>query len=493
MLGRVGQWAFSLLLLAFNFLILGTYYIGVASALTDATGISPLIWAALLFLICVYFLRRKSLNATIASALVIGVINLTLILILVGLALPHLQIEHLRHMRLPGIDGTPFDAKVIELIFGVMLTAYFGHTAVGNVAKVVLHRDPSGRTLLWGNVAALTVAILVYSLWVIAVNGVIAPAVLTATADTALGPLAATIGPSVYLFGSLFVVLGMGMATIHFALALFNQMQEWLATVTAVRWLQQPTVRFGWGILPSLIIFLIVEWMLYTHQASFTAALSLGGALVVPLLAGVFPVLLLVVTRRQGDYVPGVAWRWLGHPLVLGIIYLFFFASLLAHGLILWTDPVWRGIALAVCAGMLVLTWLVLRRKRLAPYTVVEVRQESLRGGRGHFQVVSQGQPLVSTVEIHTLTRQETLPATGGEVGNWANVRSLRFHLPVTAPGTLKLWLHQIDQNQVSVGLPARCLVHRGAGIQEHTTTATDFEPMLPWDGSAQQIEVHLR
>jgi amino acid permease len=488
-LGRAGMLAFSLALLALNLLASGAYYIGVTTALADATTISPLLWSALLFLICFYFLRRQSIDATIASALVIGCVNLLLILILVGLTLPYLRLEHLSYMRLPGYN-VPFAPQVVELIFGIVLTAYFGHTAVGNVAKVVLRRDPSGRTLLWGNIAALAVAMVLYSIWIIAVNGSIAPTVLAAAPGTALGPLAATVGPVIHLFGGIFAVLGMGMASIHFALALFNQMQEWLPTTLSSRWLGGSAMRFGWGILPSLLVFLAVEWMLYTGQASFAGPLGLVGALVAPLLAGIFPVLLLVVTRRQGDYVPGTVWRWLGHPLVLAIIYLLFFTGLLAHGLVIWPDPLRRSIALAVCAGMLVLTWLVLRHGALTPRTVVEVRLEQTRGGRGRFQVASQGKPLVSTVEINALTRKETLQAASGEVANLVNVRSLRFHLPATQLGELKLWLHEINADGESSGLAARCLVHRAAGVEEHQITATQPEVVLPWDGAAQTIEV---
>lgn len=497
-LGRGGTLAFSLSLLAFCLLISGAYYVGVTTALTDATGLSPMLWALLLFLACIYFLRRQSLSATIASALVIGFINLTLIMILVVLTLPHVQLTNVRYVNLPGLNGAPFDASVIELIFGIVLTAYFGHTAVGNVAKVVLRRDPSGRTLIWGNMAALTVAMLLYSIWVITVNGALGATALANLPGTALGPLAEVVGPAVHLFGAIFAVLGMGMATVHFSLALFNQVQEWLPLPTSkpntqrvtafTGWFHGPAMRFGWGILPSLIIFLAVEWMLFTNQASFAGPLGLIGALVVPLLAGIFPLLLLVVTRRRGDYVPGVVLRWLGHPLVLGIIYLIFFAGLLAHGLIIWPDPLRRAMALIVCAGILLLTFLTLRRGALTPRVVLEVRQEQ---GKGHFQVVSQGKPLVVSVEINTITRKEMVQAASGELPNLATVRSLRVMLPATSPGELKLWLHQIHQESGSGGVPARCLVHSAAGIQEQTITTAQPECVLPWDGAARQIEVH--
>ncbi len=63
--------------------------------------------------------------------------------------------------------GIAFDASLLELIFGVALVAYFGHTSAGHAAKVVLARDPSGRHLLAGNVAAMLAAMVIYIVFVL--------------------------------------------------------------------------------------------------------------------------------------------------------------------------------------------------------------------------------------------------------------------------------------------------------------------------------------
>lgn len=499
MLGPVGTIIFSLALLGLNLLILGAFYVGIAATLAGATGVSALVWVALLFGLGVYFLQRQSLDATIASALIIGFINLSLIFILIALAIPYVQWEHLRYVHVPGLNGAPFDPSIIGLIFGIVLTAFFGHTALGNVAKVVLHRDPSGRTFHWGNVAAMLVAILIYALWTIAVNGALAPTELAQTTGTVLGPLAQRAGPAVHLFGGLFVVLGMGMVTVYFALGLFNQVQEWLPVPTSTAdaqpprrfrsWLQRSGVRFMLGVLPSLLIFLSVEWMLYSNQASFAGPLSLIGALGAPLLAGIFPILLLVISRRRGDYAPGVRWRWLGHPIILGLIYLIFFGGLLAHGLVIWPDLPRRMAALLTCAGILLLTGLVLRRRRLTPRTVVEVRQDV---GRAVFQVVSLGEPLPVVVEINEMNRQERMESAAGALPNLANVRSLHFHLPPGLAGELKLWLHQVTPEGATTGLPARCLVHGANGAQEQIITAAQPTRILPMSAAAQRLEIQF-
>ena len=160
-----------------------------------------------------------------------------LILLLSALAFAHLDADNLTHVDLPFVGGQGSDASSLALVFGVTFTAYFGHLSVSNCARVVLARDPSGRTLVRGVVGAQLTAIALYVLFVVAVAGAVAPAVLSGEAGTALSPLADEAGAAVLLLGGMLVVLGMGMASIHSALALFYLVRERLpsrAPVTLV-------------------------------------------------------------------------------------------------------------------------------------------------------------------------------------------------------------------------------------------------------------------
>ncbi len=227
-LGRAGSLLLSISLLALLLLVLLAFYIGFATALTEPTRISPQIWVALLFVVGLYFVTRGSLSATVTSALVIGTINISLVIILIVMAASRINLDNLTYVNLPFIGGRPFDASLLELIFGVVFASYFGHLSVPNSARTVLHRDPSGGALVRGAMAAQAVIIVIYSIWILVVNSAIAPSVMAAEKGTALGPLAAEVGPLVHVFGTIFVVLGMGMITIHFSLGLFNLTREWL-------------------------------------------------------------------------------------------------------------------------------------------------------------------------------------------------------------------------------------------------------------------------
>ena len=230
-LGRAGSLVLSLGIFVLCFLALQAYYIGFASALEGATRVPAVVWVVLLFLAGLYFLRRESLSATVASALVVGAVNVVLVVVLSLVAFTHLRPENFFHVDVPLLGGRPLEPAILGLVFGVILAAYFGHLSVSTCARVVLQRDPSARSLIWGTTAAQATAIFLYCLFVLAVNGAIAPQVLAGERGTALDPLSAEIGPIVYLLGSVFVVLGMGMASIQFTLVLFNLVRERLPSV----------------------------------------------------------------------------------------------------------------------------------------------------------------------------------------------------------------------------------------------------------------------
>src|SRR5262249_44332794 len=118
-LGKAGSLVFSALLSILAFLVLQALYVGFATALGDATHLSPMLWAAGLFAACLYFVSRPTLHATAASALLIGAVNIALILSLSALALAHLKVENLRHAQLPFVAGRGFDPAILSLIFGV--------------------------------------------------------------------------------------------------------------------------------------------------------------------------------------------------------------------------------------------------------------------------------------------------------------------------------------------------------------------------------------
>jgi hypothetical protein len=98
--------------------------------------------------------------------------------------------------------------------------------------------------------------------------------------------------------------------------------------------------RFFLSITPLVLVFLLTEWLFLAGTQSFTNILAFAGVLGNSLVGGIFPVLLLVSSRRKGELVPGVVFQLLNHPVCSVGIYSLFLAILLStvfsSGKILW-------------------------------------------------------------------------------------------------------------------------------------------------------------
>ena len=698
-LGRGGSFVLSVSLFVLCLLVLSIFYIGFSKTLDAATGIPDFAWVALLFLVGIYYLRRQSLNATIASALVVGTVNIGLILLLSILAFLHARADNFLYNEAPFVGGRPFDASLVALVFGVILAAYFGHISVAICGPLVLRRDPSGRSLIWGCAAAQTTAIVFYCLFVLAVNGAVAPERLAGEEGTALSPLAEEVGPAVDVLGSTFVVLGLGMGSITFTLALFNLTRERLPSTAAraitlprrrarllleerglfggrdgrlrvglvytgleggrprfrldverdgrtdrvdavaerewnvlgpdgvserldrlrdlrdhrarlslditeaddqrVRFYVTTTMRLayegqwdvaglsfadvlalrdaeaelvGWimrsgevslsdvvshaggdesaaramlsslvargtvgetssagelryaaragprrGRLPSeiwqalayedapekagqpddgpppafgrseqvrgllfgrygrfpvaaspvLAAFLLAEWLVLTGSGSFAGLLSFVGVIAVSVLAGAFPVLLLISSRRKGEYLPSTVYGLLGSPVLLAAIYLLFLASIFLHGLVIWDDLPQRIGALIAGVIVLGMTAFMARRGAFSPRISVELRDDQEEGS-GRFAVMSAGRPATSDVVLEYPDGDERLRTASAEIGRFSLLRRARFQLAPderesAQASELKVWAHRVTPESGSEGLSGHLEVQLGA------------------------------
>ncbi len=702
-LGRPGSILLTTTVVAFTFMLLFAYYLGFSLTLAAATPIPPEAWAGVLFLLGIYFVRQKTLQATVTSALVVGAINLGLVLILSLLALGHFRLEHLLYVHVPFLNDTAFEPALLGLVFGVAFTAYFGHFSVNSCARTMLQRDPSGRSLTQGCVAAQASVLVLYILWVVAVNGAIAPQALTGFSGTALGPLATLVGPAVIVLGTIYAILAMGMASIHFSLALFLTVREWipgqarhtlvlgrrqgklmltprgktdlsltltylglkaaqpqfrlgiqregdtrhfeigmqttwearnvlaevtpklpaqgidlaLKIVTAsaesvrvqvvtsmrlvyeggwdtlgldvlemagrldtpdtalVRWLagrkqtsveevasfldqteqasqmmlnrlveqgalseareQGQTVyqvhfaarrrrqatpeiwqaldapgamagrrhdasvkkgmrlkrmkelaqgeygRFWLGLSPLILLFLLTEWLLVKRLESFSQVVGFVGVVAVPVVAGVFPVLLLLASRRKGEHVPGFVLRFLAHPVVVSAIYLVSVGMLFLHGLLIWQDPFQRVLALLVGVVVLGTTYLMARQGAFARRLVIEIRQDSVKEDAGTFMVTDSGQVATSViVKLGYADAERVYQTASGVIPEFPTLYSATIHIHETKAQELKVWLHRVTPEGHSEYLTARVKVSSGKDIREFQVDGVGKQFVLP-------------
>lgn len=445
LLGPAASVVFTAGLFAFCLVALPAYYVGFATTLEASSGIGAPLWAAVLFVAILLLLARGGIGATVASALAVGAVKIGAILLLSALALGRADPANLLHADVPLVDGGPLDPAVLGLVFGVVLFAFFGHTSVANCARVVLHRDPGGRSLVAGAAVATVTAIAVYALWVVAVGGAVAPRRLAAELGTALVPLAEVLGGPVLVVGAVFAVLAMGMAAVHFSWGMVNQLREWTRGA------------YGVALLPVAAVFVVVEALLLTGRESFTGQVGVLGTATLPLLAGVFPVLLLAAARRRGECLP--AWRAarLGGAGLAVALYALFLGALAVHGLVIWQHPAQRALALGLVAVVGLTTLVVLREHRLTPRVTVVLGRAG-ETGRLALALTEQGHALAAPVRSDATG---AVPDGRGE--REVPAGALTVELAVAAPRSLVVRLHELDPAGRSVPLPGRAVLDGAA------------------------------
>ena len=379
-LGNAGSVLLTIILAVNNFLVLIAFYIGIAGTLEGAIHLPAELWIFVLFAVGVYFLSRKSLNTTVASTVFINFINVALLIIIPLFALPFLRPGNLRYMHLPFLSGEPFDPSFLQLIFGVMLSNYFSHLLVANYGRVIIRRDPSARSWIRGCIAAIALTMLISCLWVLTFNGALPRQSLSSETGTAVAALARLVGPVVNWLGVVFVILSLGMACIHISLGLLFLVEERLPVGSGKPVARR--LRFVAAISPVIGVFLISEWLAFSNSGSFARLLSLVGVIALPLLGGIFPVLLLSATRRKGDFVPGLVLRFLGSPVLIGALYVLFLGSIFVYGIFIWDGPVERIVSVLLGLAILIITAVMLKDKLFGSRVVLELREDLSPGER---------------------------------------------------------------------------------------------------------------
>ena len=223
------------------------------------------------------------------------------------------------------------------------------------------------------------------------------------------------------------------------------------------------------------------------------AALSQDTDLIaLPLLGGIFPVLLLVANRRKGDFVPGLVLRLLGNPIVLVGTYLLFVGGIFVYGLFIFEGIVERVATLLVGVGVLAMTVVMLRRGALARRVVVELREDQTLGGTSVISLTSNGKPATAQVCMVGADGQSQVRAATGEVPIPDTLRSASVQLPATETSELKAWVHKLTPEWRSESLPALLSVRCGGEVKEFDLALRGGQIILPTTGEACDLEITM-
>jgi hypothetical protein len=191
----------------------------------------------------------------------------------------------------------------------------------------------------------------------------------------------------------------------------------------------------------------LVLWLAVTDRESFSAPLGYAGALTVPLLGGVMPMVLLVASRRRGEQVPPDVAPLVGNPLVAALVAGLFLAAVLLHGLVIWEEPLARAAALAVAAMMLAAIVGAWRLGAFRRRTVIELRREPERD-LGVLSVTASGRDVAAPVLL------DGRPTGTGAFERFSRVREVVVDLPVGTPDEVHAWAHRVSADGDSEDIP---------------------------------------
>jgi len=696
-----------------TFLVMLAGSIGIALTLAASTGIRADLWMAAVAAGELYYLSRESKNVTVTTMLALLGVNLALYLTITTVALGRIEPPNLLRVQLPFLHGAAFDPALLRLVFGVIVMLYIGHVYVIQAAKIVMPRDPSGRSLIQGSVAGTATLVGIFTAWIFVVNGVVSAERLIREVGTPLAALAERTGPVIQVLGSLLVVMLLGMSCLRTSTVMFNLVQERLptrlrvtltiprrrgdllfemhgenATCLGVRYLgltdgiaqfrvdaqstrdvertdvavsgswdaaelltrvrgagaaraatlaidvldaQADAVRvrvtttmrlsasgewastgrhlldtaelhgearevaawllrrgeatlaeavrerggdhaptqasldtlvdggfaervgagdavryrmrlgarrarempadvwaalgdpvpvpaerrqdsappstmllsawrvalsdagqFMLGASPVVVVFLLAELMLLHGSASFASVLGFGGVVGNSMTAGIFPVLLLVASRRKGEYVPTTVYRVLGHPVFVVAVYGAAVLNLFVHGLAIYRDPWTRACALVFGVGAIVAPARMLRRGAFAPRSVVELRADARDDDRAVVTVLTAGRPVAAEVTLARPDGDEALHGSSVAVLALSKVTRVTIRFPRGTARDVKVWAHRVTAEGTTEALPATAEVRAGGTARRFDLKLSNGQALAAVDGPECVVRIAL-
>ena len=205
------------------------YFLGLAGTLAAVFGGATALWSVGIGVLVTLLILLQARKVFIASASVVAAVNLVLLVALVVIVATHVDTALIRIGDFGGsLHGLDEWRNALRLVFGAILWAYFGHTAIFAIAPEILKVEPSGRALLRGSVSAMIAATVINVTWVVVVLGSIPGSALERNESTGVTIIARTVGGPFTVIATLFVILAIGGGAANSAFALTDVVAELL-------------------------------------------------------------------------------------------------------------------------------------------------------------------------------------------------------------------------------------------------------------------------
>lgn len=138
--------------------------------------------------------------------------------------------------------------------------------------------------------------------------------------------------------------------------------------------------------------------------------------------------------------------------------------GLLAHGLIIWTDPLPRAAAIGAAVITMLVVALALRDRAFRRRTVVELRVDGDRGDTASLGAVSDGRPLAVDATWRTAAAESHARSASVELGPARSLTDVAVDLgSISEGGDLRVWAHRVDPDGTSEAWPATLELTDGA------------------------------
>lgn len=238
--------------------------------------------------------------------------------------------------------------------------------------------------------------------------------------------------------------------------------------------------RFLLAIMPLTIVFLLTEWLFFTHAQSFTGVLAFAGVLGNSLVGGIFPILLLISSRRKGELVPEMVIQKLDSPWLLVSIYSLFVAILLIHGLFIWHHAPARFSALFVAVLAVGSTLAIIYTGALTSRTVIELRAETNLPGKTLLNITTGGKPKAANISLGYTDGEQHYQDSTVEIDSFSKLRFAICQLSTKGKQELKIWAHQRNISGRYESLPSILEVERGGKKMQFDLKLSGGKVLLP-------------
>jgi hypothetical protein len=234
--------------------------------------------------------------------------------------------------------------------------------------------------------------------------------------------------------------------------------------------------------------------MLFTDRVSFSWLLGIVGVLLLPLLGGIFPVLMLAASRRKGDYTPRLSFGFLENPLILIFVYLIYLGSGFIYGFFIWEDPIQRLIAIGVGIMTLIVTYLVIRQGAFVSRIVIELRVEvSDTDERATLAIVNAGKPLAGTFNLVYANEERSMRGSEIVIPSYKQLKNIFVVFSPVSSKEIKVWIHRVTPEGNSESIPVDLRLKDGSADIAIQLNPKSNQVIMPLPFQVNGLEITLR